>query len=444
MKRLLNPFVSALQSNPHHRRLAVALGALMLASGVTAYSTATLSPDASTLPVRQLIEAVTPLTTSTLSDGEQAVPMTFYRSEITRRSDSVNTLLRRLGVSNSAVANFLIRDTASRPLLAGSAGKFVLIETDAQQQLQRLTARWPSDDGVQFSRLVVEPGAKGYTSRLEMEPLERSVRLASVTVRSSLNTAVKEAELPKLIATQVANVFSKIAAVRDGLSTGDSFRVVYETLEADGEVLSTGKLLGAEFVQNGRQHQVMWFQEPGQKGGYYTLDGQSLDRNFLSPPLENSKVSSGFGMRVHPVFGKAKAHQGTDFASPAGTPIRSAAGGIVTFSGWKRGYGKFVLVKHPNQKATAYAHLSSIQVRKGQRVVQGDLLGTVGQTGTATGPNLHFEYLVKGRPQDPVDITRQATEQSITPTVRGNFTRLAETMLQQLGAATLMAQASAE
>jgi hypothetical protein len=184
MKRLLNPFVSALQSNSHHRRLAVALGALMLASGVTAYSTATLSPDASTLPVRQLIEAVTPLTTLTLSDGEQAVPMTFYRSEITRRSDSATTLLRRLGVSNSAVANFLIRDTASRPLLAGSAGKFVLIETDAQQQLQRLTARWPSEDGVQFSRLVVEPSAKGYTSRLEMEPLERSVRLASVTVRS--------------------------------------------------------------------------------------------------------------------------------------------------------------------------------------------------------------------------------------------------------------------
>lgn len=444
MKRLLSPLVSVWRSNPHYRQLTVALAAWMLASGVTAYSAAKLLPDASAPPVRQVVETVTPLSMPTLSDGDQIESMTLYRSEITRRSDSVNTLLRRLGVNSSAAANFLMRDTASRSLLAGSAGKFVLIEIDAQQQLQRLTARWPSEDGVQFSRLVVEPGAKGYTSQLEMEPLERSVRLASATVRSSLNAAAREAELPKLIATQVADVFSRIATVRDGLSTGDSFRVVFETLEADGEVLSTGKLLGAEFVQDGRQHQVMWFQEPGQRGSYYTLDGQSLDRNFLSPPLENSEVSSGFGMRVHPVFGKAKAHQGTDFASPAGTPIRSAAGGIVTFSGWKKGYGKFVLVKHPNQKATAYAHLSSIQVRKGQRVAQGDLLGTVGQTGTATGPNLHFEYLVKGRPQDPVDITRQPTEQSIPPTVRGDFTRLAETMRQQLGAASLMAQASAE
>ena len=444
MKRFIPPLLSALQDNPHHRRLAVALGALLLASGVTAYSIAPLSPDVANLPVRQLIENIATIDTSAQRDSELVAPMVLYRSEITRPSDSLNTLLRRLGVSDIAAASFLSRDTASRTLLAGTPGKFVSIEADDKQQLQRLTARWPSEDGAQFSRLVVERGSKGYTSRVEMGQLERSVQLTSATVRTSLNAAAKEAKLPKPIAAQLAGVFARVPDFRVDLSAGDSFGVVYETLEVDGEILRTGKLLGAEFVKNGKQHQVMWFQEPGQKGGFYTLNGQSIDREAMSLPLDAPKVSSGYGMRIHPVYGQAKAHEGTDFASPSGTPIRSAAQGVVTFAGWKQGYGKFVLVKHRDQKATAYAHLSQIQVRKGQRVAMGDLLGAVGQTGTATGPNLHFEYLVKGRPQDPQEISRQSAEKSITLTTRRDFERVAQTMRRQLDAASLVAQASAD
>jgi murein DD-endopeptidase MepM/ murein hydrolase activator NlpD len=444
MKQFITPLLSVLQNNPHHRRLAVALGALLLASGVTAYSIAPPSPDVANLPVRQLIENIAPIDTSAQMDSELVAPMVLYRSEITRPSDSLNTLLRRLGVSGIAAASFLRRDTVSRTLLAGTPAKFVSIEADDKHQLQRLTARWPNEDGDQFSRLVVELGSKGYTSRMEMGQLERSVQLTSATVRSSLNVAAREAKLPKPIAAQLADVFTRVPDLEVGLSAGDSFRVVYETLEVDGEVLRTGNLLGAEFVKNGKQHQVMWFQEPGQKGGFYTLDGQSIDRDAMSLPLDSPRVSSGYGMRIHPVYGQAKAHEGTDFASPSGTPIRSAAQGIVTFAGWKQGYGKFVLVKHRGQKATAYAHLSRIQVRKGQRVAIGDLLGAVGQTGTTTGPNLHFEYLVKGRPQDPQEITRQSDERSIPLTSSRDFERLARTMRRQLDTASRMAQASAD
>lgn len=429
--------------DPHPHRLAVALAALLLASGVTAYSIAPLAPDVSALPVRQLIEVVAPLATLVPGDPELVVPLVLYRSEVTRRSDSANTLLRRLGVSDIAATNFLIHDTASRTLLAGTPGKFVSIEADGQQRLQRLTALWPNASGAQFSRLVVERGANGYTSRIEIDKLERSVRLASATVRSSLNAAATDAKLPGTIATQLADVFSRVTDFRDGLSAGDSFRVVYETLEADGEVLRIGKLLGAEFVKSGMRHRVMWFQQSGQKGGFYTLDGQSLDRKAMSLPLDAS-VSSDYGMRIHPVFGLPKAHQGIDFAAPSGTPISSAADGTVSFAGWKKGYGKFVLVKHRDQKATAYAHLSRIQVRKGQRVVRGELLGSVGQTGTATGPNLHFEYLVKGRPQDPDHITRQPTEAPISFANSSEFNRLAFTMRRQLELAPLVAKATAE
>lgn len=429
--------------DPHHRRLAVALAALLLASGVTAYSIAPLAPDVSTLPVRQLIEAVTPLAITAPSDLDVVVPLVLYRSEITRRSDSANTLLRRLGVSDIAATKFLIKDKVSRTLLAGTPGKFVSIEADSQQRLQRLTALWPNAGGALFSRLVVERNANGYTSRVDVDRFESSVRLASATVRSSLNAAAKEAKLPGTVATQLADVISRVTNFRDGLSPGDSFHAVYETLEADGEVIHVGKLLGVEFVKSGKQHQVMWFQESGQKGGFYTLDGQSLDRKNMTLPLVAS-VSSDYGMRIHPVYGQPKAHRGIDFAAPSGTSIRSAADGIVSFAGWKKGYGQFVLIKHRDQKATAYAHLSRIQVRKGQRVVLGELLGSVGQTGTATGPNLHFEYLVKGRPQDPDNITRQPIEVPITSENSSEFNRQASVLRQQLEVAPFVAMATAE
>ncbi len=369
--------------------------------------------------------------------------MVLYRSEFTRTSDSANTLLQRLGVSDNAATKFLVNDKASRTLLAGTPGKFVSIEADGQQRLLRLKALWPNADGVQFSRLVVERGANGYTSRVEMEQLQSSVRLASATVRNSLNAAAAQAKLPGTIATQLVSVYSRVADFRDVLRAGDSFRVVYEILEADGEVLRVGKLLGAEFVKKDRRYQVMWFEQAGQKGGFYTLDGQSIDRKAMKLPLDAS-VSSDYGMRIHPVFGKPKTHEGIDFAVASGTPIRSAADGIVSFAGWQKGYGKFVLVKHRDQKATAYAHLSRIQVRKGQRVVLGELLGSVGQTGTATGPNLHFEYLVKDRPQDPDNIARQPADISISSTNSSEFKRMALAMRRHLEVAPLVAMTTVE
>lgn len=444
MNRFVSTLKSAWQRHSRYGRLSVALGALLVGSGVTAFSLASLSPDVANLPVQQLIEAVTPIANTAPSEREPVVPMVFYRSEITRSSDSVNTLLRRLGVSDGAAADFLIRDTASRTLLSGATSKLVSVETNDRQKLQRLTARWLSDDKTQFSRLIVELGSRGYTSRVEVGQLNRSVRFTSATVRSSLAVATKEARLPDTVATQLTDAFSSVIDFRDGLRVGDSFRVVYETLEVDGEVLRIGKLLGAEFSNKGQKHQVVWFQEPGQKGGFFTMDGQSVRRQFMSSPLASSRLSSGYGMRVHPILGAPKAHQGTDFASPSGTPIRSVADGAVVFAGWKNGYGKFIIVKHRDQKSTAYAHLSRIQVRKGQAVQQGDLIGAVGRTGAATGPNLHFEYIVKGRQQDPLEIARQRDGQPISTATRGEFKRITQTMREQLNAAALMAQASAE
>lgn len=445
MKSRIELLVRATQRHP--RRLMAGLGALLLGTGVTAVAVAPLAPDATELPVRQVVESVSPLLAAPLAQATSATPAPFvlFRSDLTRRDDSVQSLLKRLGVRDSAAAAFLRGDQTARVLLTGDAGKLVSVETDGEG-LRGLTARWlPDEEGKHFSRLVVERGiGKTFASRLELAPLDRSVRLASGTIRHTLFEATDAARLPDSVAAQLADLFASEIDFRRDLQPGDRFHVAYETLEADGEVLSHGQLLGAEFINAGRKHQAMWFQEPGSKGNFYTLDGQGLQRAFLASPLSFSRVSSGYGMRFHPISGRQKAHLGVDFAAPTGTPVRSVADGLVEFAGWKNGYGNIVIVQHGDQKSTAYAHLSRIHVRQGQRVEQSALIGAVGSTGASTGAHLHFEYLVRDQHQDPLLLARARDGQPVSAAAKGEFKRVAQAMRQQLAAAATVVQASAQ
>lgn len=169
MSRWLDRVASSLQRHP--RRVSAAIGALLLGTGVTAFSIAPGSSSVVGMPVKQIVQVVTPISNAIQGNQEAAASFVLYRNEITRRTDSVSSLLRRLGVSDSAAANFLIRDPVSLNLLAGSPGKLVTTETDDRHQLQRLTALWLNDDGVQFSRLIVELSGLGFTSKMEMGPL---------------------------------------------------------------------------------------------------------------------------------------------------------------------------------------------------------------------------------------------------------------------------------
>jgi murein DD-endopeptidase MepM/ murein hydrolase activator NlpD len=428
----------------HPRRLMAGFGALLLGTGVTAVAVAPLSADGTDPPQREVVESVGHLPQPARTQA--GTPFVLFRSDLTRRSDSVPSLLRRLGVNDSRASAFLRSDASARTLLVGEAGKLVSVETDERHRLLRLTARWlPEADSDWFSRLVIEPGTDGaLCSRLELAPLQRSVRLSSGVIRSNLFAAMEDARLPDDIAEQLAELFANEIDFRRDLKRGDRFHVSYETLEADGEVLRFGQLLGAEFVNGGKKHQLMWFQEPGREGAFYTLDGQSLKRAFLASPVAFSRVSSGYGMRFHPISGREKPHLGIDFAAPTGTAVRSVGDGKVGYAGWRNGYGNFIVIEHRDQQSTAYAHLSRINVRQGQLVRQGDLIGAVGSTGASTGPHLHFEYLVRNQHQDPLTLARARASQPISTAARAEFKRLAQSMREQLAAAATVVQASAQ
>jgi len=442
---LLERLAQGIQNHP--RRITALIAALLLTGGGGAFAVASLGPDPAELPVHTLALPVESLASGvSLADLAERPGFSLFRSEQVRSSDTAESLLQRLGVADPLAAAYMRRDTLVHRNILGRTGRLVSAETSDDHRLLRLTARWAPDDSGNFQRLVVEKSGQGFVSRIETGTLASSSRLAGGVIQSSLFAATDASGIPDGVAVQLAELFSTDIDFRRALRKGDRFSVVYETLEADGEPLRTGRVLSAEFVNNGKTHQAIWFQEPGaSKGAYYALDGQSKRRAYLASPLEFTRVSSGFAMRFHPIHKTWRAHLGTDFAAPTGTPVRTVGDGVVEFAGVQNGFGNVVYVKHRNQHETVYAHLSRIDVKKGQTVAQGQTLGAVGATGWATGPHLHFEFRVDGKQQDPMTIARQSEAAApISAAARPAFERLAGLMRVELSSAALVTQASAE
>ena len=454
------------------QRMTALIATLAVTGAGGVFAVASLAPGIEDVPVQQVVEQVSPASQAS-TDAESAsqtpralldaqalgranaplVPTILYRSDLSRSSDGADSLLRRLGIADLEAAAFLRTDVLAKKHLWSRAGRQINAQASEGHALRQLTARGVAQDDGNFSRLVVEPTTTGWASRLESAPLQTATRLASGTIQTSLFAATDDARLPDSIAVQIAEIFSGDIDFHRALRKGDRFSLTYETLEADGEPMKTGRVLSAEFVNNGKKFQAMWFANPdrptvGQgaaQGAYYTLEGISLAKTFLASPLEFSRVSSGFGMRTHPIARDWRAHKGVDYSAPLGTAIRAVANGVVEFAGQQRGYGNVVIVDHGKGHTTLYAHLNSMAVRKGEKISQSQHLGTVGRTGWATGPHLHFEFRIDGDHQDPLAVlARQGQNQPLAVLSKAAFAQASTQVKVALFAAASIQRASAQ
>lgn len=435
-----------------YRRSIIVTSALGLAGfGITAFGIAPLAPDAAELPQRWVTQDIATSGLDAQIDALAQHELQLWRSEVSRGGESAERLLARVGVNDPSAAAFLRSDPLARKLL-GPRAKMLQARLTPEGTLLELVARFPTDQPDQakthFSRLTITRNGVSLSSRLDTAPLQAQVRLASGTIRSTLFTATDEARLPDAVAAQLAEIFATEIDFHRELRKGDSFNLVYESLQADGQPViwneGAGRVLAAEFVNRGRVHQAMWFDGGSkERSGYFSLDGTSKRRAFLASPLEFSRITSGFAQRFHPIFRQWRQHLGVDYAAPTGTPVRTVGDGVVTFSGWQNGYGKVVEVQHGNDKTTLYAHLSAIAVQKGERVAQGQHIGNVGSTGWSTGPHLHFEFRIKGEHQDPALVAKASEQLTLDPASRGRFTLLAQSLQAQLDVAeTLVGMAA--
>jgi murein DD-endopeptidase MepM/ murein hydrolase activator NlpD len=231
--------------------------------------------------------------------------------------------------------------------------------------------------------------------------------MRSGQILSSLFGATDSAGIPDKIADQMAETFSTSLDFREDLRRGDTFSVIYTVNYRNGEPVSAGQLLAAEFVNSGKPYRAVLFRDASGNEGFYTPEGESLKKGFLRSPLEFSRVTSSFtNSRKHPIYGFHRAHTGVDFGAPTGTRVKATGDAKVVFAGRRGGYGNLLILKHSNGFETYYAHLSAFAtgIRPGRSVNQGQVVAYVGTTGASTGPHLHYEVRIAGRPQNPMAI----------------------------------------
>ena len=440
-------FVSA-----HPRSLSAAVMLGLAGFGVTAFGIAPMAPDAADIPKRLVTEIVVPDGIQSQLDALAEHELELYRTDLTRSSDTVDSLLKRLNVSDAVAAQFLRNDATARKLLEGRGGKMVRVQTDENGALTELVARYAPANaellGTHFTRLTVKRFGGKLLAMVENAPLAAQVRMGSGTIRTSLFAATDEARIPDAVATQIAEVFATDLDFHRQLQKGDTFSVLYEALTADGEPITwsgsaAGKVLAADFVNNGKTYSAVWFKDAAGKGSYFGFDGQSKKRAFLASPMEFSRVTSGFAMRMHPILNSWKQHKGVDYGAPSGTAIRTVGDGTVDFAGWQNGYGNVVEIRHNAQRSTLYAHMSRIDVKRGARVEQGQRIGAVGSTGWATGPHLHFEVKVGGVQQNPMIMAKASESIPLAPAQKAEFAQLAKSLKGQLDVADSVARAGA-
>lgn len=318
------------------------------------------------------------------------------------RGDTVASALARLGVWDDAALEFLRSDPTARQIFRQLVPGRVL-QADRNEEGHLLALRYALGPS---AVLEVSRGAAGLAAQVRPVTAAAQTHYRSATIRSSLFAATDAAGIPDAVAMQIARIFSTDIDFHTDLRRGDTFSVIYEVGYDGAEMVSTGRILAAEFVNQGRRHTAVLFPDEDGQDAYYDLDGSNRSKSFLRSPIEFSRVSSGFGGRVHPISGSWRAHTGTDFAAPSGTRVLAAADGVVSSVGWQNGYGNTLEIRHGGNITTLYAHLSRFapSMRAGVRVRQGEPIGFVGATGWATGPHLHYEFKVAGAHQDPMRV----------------------------------------
>lgn len=275
---------------------------------------------------------------------------------------------------------------------------------------------------------AVKDDEGGYTVIKRDIVLDRQVVAKAFTIETSLSQAVAESGESQLIVGMIADLFAWDIDFYLYPRKGDRIAVVYERCYKDGEFIQYGDILAARYEGQNKTFSAFFFND-GQYDGYYDESGQPLKKMFLRTPMKFGKMTSSYSIRrFHPVSKSYKAHTGIDYGAPMGTPILATANGRVTFAGWKGGYGKLLIVKHANGYQTYYGHCSRLLKKRGQLVEQGEVIARVGRTGVATGPHVHYEVRVNGKPIDPNRV-KKSKGQPLSPALLVEFKQTVEERL---------------
>ena len=388
---------------PLHQRPIVwlaTIGALLLVMGLSLRAPS--EPPASMTETTVAPEIAVPIETDTGTIEDKTAPpqvppaLPEWRDFTVRNGDNLSLVFARAGFSDTdlyRVAEFNQR----RSLRKIYPGETIGFQSDEQgellamrhvQSLLLTTLYQRTKDGYEATQITREP--------------ERRSRNVSLTIERSLFLAGMEAQLSDGMIMELAGIFGGVIDFALDPRVGDTIHVIYEELMLDGSRFGDGPILAASFTNRGETFEAYRYTDLEGDTSYYNESGVSMRKAFLRAPLDFTRVSSNFNPnRLHPIYKTQRPHRGTDYAAPRGTPVYAAGDGRVVEAGYTRPNGNYIFIQHGEQFVTHYLHLHRLKVKKGTKVKQGQVIGTVGSTGAATGPHLHYEFLVNGVHRNP-------------------------------------------
>lgn len=305
--------------------------------------------------------------------------------------------------------------------------------------------RWirTGDNHIQQMEVAVSPLTKHrivrneegkLTYQLIQRDAEHLPRFAEARIENSMFLDGERAGIPESTLIEIANIFGWDIDFAQDIRKGDEMSVLYEEIFLDGEKIGTGDILGVRFRNQGQLYSAIRYEDKSGNVNYYTPEGMSMRKAFLRNPIDFFRISSRFSLgRKHPVLNTIRAHKGTDYAAPIGTPVKAAGNGKVTFAGRKNGFGNVVIVQHNSRYETLYAHLNAFarDIRTGRSIKQSQVIGYVGMTGLATGPHLHYEFHVDGVQRDSLTLKLPMAE-PIAANEKATFLKRSKEITQQM------------
>ena len=351
-----------------------------------------------------------------------------WHEETVGSGDNLSLIFARAGFSERDVYQVSSADggRALRKIFPGETIAFLKDESNELVKVKHVQSRlkWTtfSRSGSQYSAQTVERSP---------ETRERS---ATMRIASSLFTAGQQAGLSSRVIMDLAGVFGGVVDFALDPREGDTIELVYEEQYLDGEKFADGDIIAAAFTNKGETYEAYRYTDAAGDTSYYDEQGVSMRKAFLKAPVDFIRVSSNFNPnRLHPIYKTKRPHRGTDYAAPRGTPVYAAGDGRVVEAGYSRANGNYVFIQHGESYKTHYLHLDKRRVKKGERVQQGGVIGTVGSTGAATGPHLHYEFLVNGVHRNPRSVHKILPKaKSLPNTEMARFSSAIKAPVQEL------------
>ena len=311
--------------------------------------------------------------------------------------DTMEKIFRSRSLSPGLLHKIVTHDDNTRSLTNLRAGELLDFAWHDDGSLAALKRAY--DD---HAWLIIERQPDGeIASRLQSRDIETRIVETAEVINSNLFIAGQRADMSDALILRMAGIFAWDIDFALDIRQGDRFSLIYEQVWRDGEFLRDGDIVAASFTNQGDQFTALRFAVDGQIA-YYSPQGRPMRKAFLRAPLNFTRVTSNFNpRRYHPVLKTVRPHNGTDYGAPTGTPVYAAGTGTVIASAYNNANGNYVFIRHRNQVVTKYLHLSRRVVKRGDRVQQGQTIGRVGSTGLASGPHLHYEFIVNGAHRNP-------------------------------------------